>query len=106
MAILITSVPNSIAKIEGLTVSAICDLEIQKAKPYGEEFMVPCFTNYHEMLKTMPEIDIVAIITPSGMHFEHTLEVLKYYKKHVVIEKPTFTTVNPTVFIKKLPPLK
>ena len=81
---------NSIAKIEGLTVSAICDLEIQKAKPYGEEFMVPCFTNYHEMLKTMPEIDIVAIITPSGMHFEHTLEVLKYYKKHVVIEKPTF----------------
>ena len=36
------------------------------------------------------DIDIVAIITPSGMHFEHSLDVLKKYNKHIIVEKPTF----------------
>ena len=42
------------------------------------------------MLTNQPEIDVVAIITPSGMHKEHALEVLGSYKKHIVVEKPTF----------------
>ena len=42
------------------------------------------------MLISQPEIDVVAVITPSGMHKEHTLEVLRSYKKHIVVEKPTF----------------
>ena len=30
------------------------------------------------------------VITPSGMHWEHSLDVMNRYHKHVIIEKPTF----------------
>lgn len=49
---------------------------------------VPRFENYHEMLRRHPEIDVVAIVTPSGMHYEHALDAVQRYGKSVVIEKP------------------
>ena len=33
------------------------------------------------MLNELNEANTVAIITPSGMHFEHLYEILKKYKK-------------------------
>jgi predicted dehydrogenase len=42
------------------------------------------------MFDTHPEIDIAAVITPSGMHLEHGLEILGDYAKHIIMEKPTF----------------
>ena len=42
------------------------------------------------MFEAVPEIDLVVIATPSGMHFEHATEVMETYSKHVVVEKPTF----------------
>lgn len=42
------------------------------------------------MLTELPGIDIVSVITPSGMHFEHTGEMIEAYGKHVIVEKPTF----------------
>ncbi|EME70530.1 dehydrogenase [Paramagnetospirillum caucaseum] len=81
---------RSIAKVDGGTIVAVCDLVAEKAKAYGDEFGVKWFTNYHEMLQSMPEIDVVAVITPSGMHFEHAMEVMERYSKHLIVEKPTF----------------
>jgi len=42
------------------------------------------------MLNEHPEIDVVSIITPSGMHAEHSKEVIEGFGKHIVVEKPTF----------------
>lgn len=81
---------RSIAKVEGGEIVAVCDLVEEKAKAYGAEYGIPFFTNYHTMLRSMPEIDVVAIITPSGMHFEHGMDVLTRYGKHIIMEKPTF----------------
>ncbi len=81
---------RALLKTEGLELVAVCDLEIQKANKYRDEFGVAAFSNYHTMLKELTNIDIVAIITPSGMHFEHSMDVLKIYKKHIIVEKPTF----------------
>jgi UDP-N-acetyl-2-amino-2-deoxyglucuronate dehydrogenase len=81
---------RAILKINGLKLAAVCDLEIKKANVYRDEFGVPAFSNYHQMLEEITDIDIVAIITPSGMHFEHSLDVLKKYNKHIIVEKPTF----------------
>jgi len=80
----------SIAATEGTALSAVCDLEAEKAKAYGVEFGVPHYTDYHAMLAAHPEIDLVAVITPSGMHAEHALEIMELYGKHVIVEKPTF----------------
>jgi predicted dehydrogenase len=81
---------RSIAAVQGGEIIAVCDLVESKARAYGDEFRIPWFTNYHSMLKALPEIDVVAIITPSGMHFEHGMEVLTRYGKHLIVEKPTF----------------
>lgn len=81
---------RAIISTEGLELVAVCDLEIKKANKYSNEFSVPAFENYHEMLTEISDIDIVAIITPSGMHFEHSLDILKQYNKHIIVEKPTF----------------
>ena len=81
---------RSIEAVDGIQVAAVCDLEIAKANEYSENFAAPAFSNYHEMFKAVPDIDIAAVITPSGMHFEHAMEVIEIYGKHVIIEKPTF----------------
>ena len=81
---------RSIATTAGVELAAVCDLVEEKAAKYGDEFHVPYFLSYHEMMRAVPYIDVVAIITPSGMHFEHATEIMRLYKKHVIVEKPTF----------------
>lgn len=81
---------RSIASTDGVLLAAVCDLVDEKASGYGREFGVPWFTNYHEMLRELPDIQLVAIVTPSGMHFEHATEIMTRYRKNVLVEKPTF----------------
>ena len=78
---------KSIESIEGLEIISFCDLDEEKAKSYGELFNLPYFTNYHTMLKKLPEIDIVVVATPSGMHFEHSLDFIKKYNSRKLIHK-------------------
>jgi UDP-N-acetyl-2-amino-2-deoxyglucuronate dehydrogenase len=81
---------RSLRAAPGISLAAVCDLVPAKAEAYGVEFNVPHFTNYHEMFRRVPEINTVAIITPSGMHFEHAMDVMRRYRKNIVVEKPTF----------------
>jgi len=81
---------RSIAATDGVDLAAVCDLAADKAGAYATEFGVPSFTDYRKMLASMPDIDLVVVATPSGMHFEHAMEFLTRYGKHIVVEKPTF----------------
>lgn len=81
---------RSIDSVSGVSLSAVCDLSLDKAKAYGDEYGIPYYTDYRQMLEEHPEIDIVSVATPSGMHAEHTIEMIEAYSKHVVVEKPTF----------------
>ena len=81
---------RSIAAVEGISLASVCDLEIEKAEAYGAEFSVPAFRDYREMLNTVADIDIAAVVTPSGMHLEHTIEVIEDFGVHAIVEKPTF----------------
>mgnify|MGYP001174821451 CR=1 FL=1 len=83
---------SSVSRTEGVELVAVSDLDEQRARAYGEKYKVPHFISYHDMLENLPNIDVVAIITPSGMHAEHATEVLNQYEKHIVVEKPTFMT--------------
>jgi len=71
-----------------LELAAICDLKSERMEQLPGAADRPRFTNYHEMFRQHPEIDVVAIVTPSGMHYEHALEAVHRYGKSVVIEKP------------------
>lgn len=81
---------RSIAATDGVRLAAVCDLVADKAQAYGDEFAVPQYTDYRAMLAAHPEISVVAVITPSGMHAEHAIEVMERWGKHVIVEKPTF----------------
>ena len=81
---------RSIIETNGIELVAACDLDIQKAEAYGQEFGAKVYSNYHLMLKENPGIDTVAIVTPSGMHYEHALDIISNYKKNIIVEKPTF----------------
>ena len=81
---------RSIVAAEGIKMVAVCDLVESRAAAYGKEFNVPYFVNYHEMFKTLPQINTVVVATPSGMHYEHATEIMRLYRKNVIVEKPTF----------------
>jgi UDP-N-acetyl-2-amino-2-deoxyglucuronate dehydrogenase len=80
---------DAIRNHPNLKLLAASDLDEEKAKIYGHKLDVPYFTDYRKMLSERPEIQIVIIATPSGMHFEHALEMIVRYNKSVVVEKPT-----------------
>ena len=79
---------RSIKKVPNIKLVAVCDLDEEKAIELATSEGVPAFNNYHEMFFQHPEIDVVGVCTPSGMHYEHSLEIIQKYQKHVVIEKP------------------
>ncbi len=66
---------------------ALCDLNLERAQEMAEGLDVKLYQNYNKMLDT-EEIDAVCIMTPSGMHPEHAIDIIKKYRKHIVVEKP------------------
>lgn len=66
---------------------AVCDIREERAKKAGEMANVPYYTDYNDMLSN-EQIDVVNILTPSGMHPAHTIDIVNRYKKHIVCEKP------------------
>ena len=83
---------RSIIQTAGIELVAVCDLLIDKAIAYADEFGAKAYADYHTMLNDNPDIDTVTIVTPSGMHYEHTLDIISRYKKNIIVEKPTFMT--------------
>jgi UDP-N-acetyl-2-amino-2-deoxyglucuronate dehydrogenase len=66
---------------------ALCDLNLERARERNAGVNVAVYRDYNEMLEK-EDIDVVSIMTPSGMHAEHAVDVMDNYKKHVLIEKP------------------
>jgi len=66
---------------------AVCDLVPERAQQYSEQSGAAMHTNYHTMLRS-EDIDVVSILTPTGMHPHHAMDIMRRYKRHVAIEKP------------------
>ncbi len=79
-------------QIPGAKLVAVCDIKADRAKTTGERFKVPFYQDFREMLKK-EDVDVVSILTPSGMHAEHAIAIAEY-KKHVVVEKPMALTLE------------
>lgn len=71
---------------------AVCDIEVEKAKKIAKEFGVPHYQDMHDMMEK-EDIDVVVILTESGNHAKHTIELAKY-GKHIVVEKPMALTLD------------
>lgn len=77
---------DALRKVDGLALSAVCDIDAERAARAGEEQGVPSYRSLDEMLRS-GEVDVVTICTPSGLHSAHGIAAAQA-GKHVVTEKP------------------
>ena len=84
-------------QVPGATLAAVCDIVPEKAEAAGRQWKVPHYTDLHAMMREAREagsaIDAVSILTESGNHARHVLE-LAPYKKHLIVEKPMALTLD------------
>lgn len=73
---------------------AVADIKLNRAEKIGLENDIPFYSSYDEMLSEHPEIDIVSILTESGNHAKHTIDIVNKYRKHIVVEKPMALTLD------------
>jgi predicted dehydrogenase len=75
-------------KVDGARLVAVCDVKPERAQAAGSKANVPHYLDMHEMLAQHDrEIDVVCVLTESGLHAEHTVALARA-RKHVVVEKP------------------
>jgi predicted dehydrogenase len=66
---------------------AMCDVRAKEDCGLESFEGVSFYQSADEMLMNHPEIDIVNVCSPNGLHAEHSLKALEF-QKHVVCEKP------------------
>jgi len=79
----------ALAKLEGVEMTAFCDIEEAKAQQAAKRFgtsTAKVYADYRELLKD-PTIDVVHVLTPNDSHAEITIAALEA-GKHVMCEKP------------------
>ncbi len=69
---------------------AVCDA-LPKEEIGLENLKEKFYSNIDELLKNHPDIEVVNVCTPNGLHAEHALKALNA-GKHVVVEKPMALT--------------
>ena len=68
--------------------AAVCDSNAAAAQAAATKHGIARhYTDFHAMMRGHPEIDIVVVATPSGLHAEHAI-ALAPYGKHIIVEKP------------------
>ena len=74
-----------------LKISSVCDIDVNKGQPISMELDVPFVKDYKEITNA----DIISILTPSGLHPKHAIEVAENTDaKYIVIEKPISLTLR------------
>ena len=75
-------------KISGGRLLAVCDINDQKAKELARVTGTVAYTDMHQMMSEhAAKADVVCILTESGHHAQHCIE-LAQYGKHILVEKP------------------
>ncbi len=73
-------------------VAALCDIRREKAEVLAQTYPATVYTDYHTMLE-QKDIDIVLVLTPSGLHSEVGIAAAQA-GKHVIVEKPMDVTLR------------
>jgi len=79
-------------QIERAELVAVCDIDSKKSDKISSQFSVSKYTDMDEMMKK-EDIDVVVVLTPSGLHAEHVVRLSKY-GKHIMVEKPMALTLD------------
>lgn len=83
---------EALRKVDGLSLSAVCDILPDRAQAAGAQEGVPHFTSYEELLQRA-DCDVVSVCTPSGLHAAQGALAARA-GKHVIAEKPMAITLG------------
>lgn len=84
---------GSIRDLEDAKLIAVCDVVKEKADKMAAEFGAKAYYDVDEMLANEPDIDVVHVCVPSGLHHVIGIKAAKA-GKHVITEKPIDVTVE------------
>lgn len=73
------------------TLKAVCDVDIAKANVLAQEYNIPAYASFSELLENEKDVSVLSICTPNGLHAEHSIAALKA-GHHVICEKPMAIT--------------
>jgi predicted dehydrogenase len=79
-------------QIGSASLVAVCDIAEEKAKKIAEQFDIPYYTDMDKMMQN-EDIDVVSVLTESGNHAKHVINLARY-GKHIVVEKPMALTLD------------
>ena len=80
-----------IAELPNAELVAVCDIVEEKARRLAAEYSVEVYVDYQRMLERS-DIDIVTVLTPSGLHAKIAIDAARA-GKHVIVEKPMDVTL-------------
>lgn len=72
---------------------AACDIVLEKAEQLATTYNAKAYTQVEAMLAAHPEIDVVSVCSPNGLHATHSIAALKA-GFHVLCEKPMALSVQ------------
>lgn len=83
----------TLSQIRGVTLAAVCDPDLPKARALANRFGIPAAYEDDDELLRDERVEGVIICTPSHLHEEHAIRALES-GKHVLIEKPLALTAK------------
>lgn len=86
---------KAIQQVEGVKLVACCDVIVERAESRAREFGDADTAVYADLEKLLadPNVDVVSICTPSGMHAENGIMAAQA-GKHILSEKPLDVTLE------------
>jgi len=79
-------------KIDGAKLIAVADTKRERAEAIGKTKNVPSYIDMHTMMRN-EKPNVVSVLTESGMHSQHVIE-LAPYGADIVVEKPMALTID------------
>ena len=77
--------------VPGAQLVAVCDANFGRAEEFGQRYGASAFGSINELLRH--GVDAVTVLTPSGMHAGHVMEVAPHCKA-IIVEKPMALTLS------------
>ena len=97
--IIATTHAECLSVIDSAHLVGVTDKKYEYAESFAEKFNIKPYASYEEMLAD-ENIDAICVCTPSGLHYENSLQALAA-GKHVVLEKPMAFTYEECKRIEK-----